>query len=99
MKESASKAVAISDAKQVALAALMYAADYDDVLPANLGGELLEPYLKNGSIFDGFVFVFGGGDLKKVADPASTVLGYKDGPGGRAVAYLDGHVVWEKAGG
>jgi hypothetical protein len=99
MKESASKAVAISDAKQVALAALMYAADYDDVLPANLGGELLEPYLKNGSIFDGFVFVFGGGDLKKVADPANTVLGYKDGPGGRAVAYLDGHVVWEKTGG
>lgn len=99
MKESASRAVAISNAKQVALAALIYATDHDDVLPSNLGIELLEPYAKNGSIFDGFVFVYGGGNLSKVADPANTVLGYSEGPGGRAVAYLDGHVKWEKTGG
>jgi prepilin-type processing-associated H-X9-DG protein len=96
MREAAKRAVLISNAKQVALAALMYATDYDDVLPPDLDREKLGPYARNDSIFDGFVYVFAGGDLSKVADPASTVLGYIEGPGGRAVAFVDGHVEWKE---
>jgi hypothetical protein len=99
MRAAAQRAELISRAKQVALAAMMYAADYDDTLPPDLGIDKLGPYINNDKVFDGFVFVYGGGDLGKVADPANTVLGYIDGPGGRAVAYLDGHVKWEKTGG
>jgi prepilin-type processing-associated H-X9-DG protein len=50
--------------------------------------------VKNSSILEGFVYTFKGGKLSDVDKPAETVLGYIEGPGGRAVAYLDGHVKW-----
>ena len=74
----------------------MFAADSDDVMPnqsSDWSGNL-QPYLKNGSILEGFVYSFGGGSLNDVADPSRTEMGYKLGPGGRAVAYIDGHVRW-----
>lgn len=84
------------NAKQAALASLMYGADYDDVLPG--AGQdiqdILAPYTKNADILKDFVYVFTGGDMSKVEKPAETVLGYIRHRGGRAVAYLDGHVVW-----
>jgi prepilin-type processing-associated H-X9-DG protein len=86
----------MSNAKQVALAALMYSADNDDNLPgkgANIN-DLLNPYSKNQEIFSGFVYSFGGGNLAKVDNPATTELGYITLNGGRVVAYLDGHVKW-----
>lgn len=99
MKESASRTIAISNAKQVALGIMMYAADNDDTLGPDFKIGDLYPYLKNNSILDGFTLVWPGGNMNDVKDPANTVLGYTDGPGGRAVAYLDGHVKWEKTGG
>lgn len=94
--EAAEKTKIMSDAKQVALALLIYSADYDDNLPSNSGDwmQALYPYTKNHQLLDGFVYTFGGGNTSDIKDPATTELGYKEGPGGRAVAYADGHVKW-----
>jgi hypothetical protein len=84
------------NAKQVGLATLMYGADYDDVIPgsgANMS-DLLGPYAKNGDIFSGFNYTFGGGLLTDIKDPAKTALGYIQGSSGQAVVYADGHVEW-----
>lgn len=95
--EAAEKARLISNSKQVALAFLMYSMDHNDTLPGGADAlSLIEPYLKNAGISDGFVYTFAGGDLTKVDRPAETILGYIQGPGGRAVAYVDGHVRWIK---
>jgi prepilin-type processing-associated H-X9-DG protein len=95
-KKAAEKTVLMSNAKQVALGLILYAADNGDVLPGPSGWEsLVSQYLKNDSLMSGFVYTFGGGDMNKIEKPAETVLGYIVGPGGRAVAYVDGHVKWE----
>jgi hypothetical protein len=82
--------------KQVALAALMYSADFDDVMaPKGLDlSDLLGPYAKDKGIFDGFVYTYPGGSLSDIKNPATTEMGYIAGPGGRAVVYADGHVKW-----
>jgi hypothetical protein len=86
-------------AKSVAIAMAMYAADSDDLFP--LGGdpsEAVNPYLKDPSILNGFVYTFAGGELPKDKSPADIQLGYITGPGGRAFIYADGHVRWEPKG-
>lgn len=95
-KKAAEKAQAISQAKQVALAFIMCASDYDDVLPSNSSGwrDTIMPYIKNSDMVGAFNYTFAGGPAAKIESPAETVLGYIDGPGGRAVAYTDGHVKW-----
>ncbi|MBX7132425.1 MAG: hypothetical protein K1X67_07080 [Fimbriimonadaceae bacterium] len=93
-KGSADKTKAISDAKQCALAAIMFAADNDDEMPKQGETEKLYPYLKNRDIMARFVYTFGGGNLKDIQSPSTTEIGYVEGPGGRAVAYADGHVKW-----
>lgn len=93
-KAAAERAQAMSQAKQVALGLIMYSADHDDNLPSNAGnwqGDIA-PYLKNDSLFGGFNYTFPGGDVTKIERPAETELGYISVPGGRAVAYCDGHV-------
>ncbi len=95
-KESALKTRLLNQAKQVALAFIMNARDMDDKLPlqgSNLD-QLLGPYLKDPSLLSGFKYTFAGGEMTKIEEPASTILGYIDGPGGRAVAYTDGHCKW-----
>jgi hypothetical protein len=94
--EAAAKAKVMSDAKQVGTAFHIYAADMDDVLPSNASDWMtaLSPYLKNNSLMEGFVYTFGGGNIGDIENPASTELGHKQGPGGRAVVYADGHVKW-----
>ncbi|MDR3688998.1 MAG: hypothetical protein P4L46_06430 [Fimbriimonas sp.] len=86
----------INQAKQVALGLIMYAGDYDDNGLSNQGNwqSQLEPYLRDTSLTDGFNYTFGGGNMGNIADPANTIMGYIEGPGGRAVAYADGHVRW-----
>lgn len=86
----------LSRAKQVALAFLMYAADADDMLPeAGAFPTALLPYLGDQALTEGFVYTYTGErNINKIKDPASTVLGYVAGNGGRAVAYVDGHVKW-----
>ncbi len=99
-KEAAERTAMISNAKQVATACIMYAADNDDQLPSNAGKwqDNLSPYLRSSKLMDGFVLAFTGGKPGSDVNPAETVLGYIPGKGGRAVAYLDGHVKWIKNG-
>lgn len=93
---AAERSAALSNAKQAALALIMYAADMDDTLP---NGDIdlrarVGPYMRNSSILSSFTYTFGGGDMKSIQNPAGTEIGYVTGPGGRAVAYADGHVRW-----
>ena len=74
--------------KQLGLAALMYAQDYDEVLPTpdNINTKL-EPYLKNSALFEGFSYTFGGGPLSGGTTPTTL---YDSGqgvsnPGGLAI--------------
>ncbi len=95
-KEVAEKAKAISDAKQSALALLMFAADHDDTYPSNAAGwqDKVNPYSRNRDSVANFVYTFGGGHLKEIEYISDQEIGYVEGPGGRAVAYGDGHVKW-----
>lgn len=95
-KQAAERAVLLSNAKQVGLALIMYANDYDDVLMSNTSNwqSLIEPYITDTSLCSGFQYVFGGGNMDSIESPADTILGYFDGPGGRAIVYTDGHAKW-----
>jgi uncharacterized protein (DUF4415 family) len=98
-RETAERNVVMSNAKQAALALIIFASDMDDTLPSNGNGwqEKVNPYIRNSAILNGFVYSFPGGSLKAIKDPSSTVLGYFLGPAGRAIAYCDGRVRWEPA--
>lgn len=92
---AALRAVAISNAKQCALGLLMYANDADDMLPPGGSFDTVDPYIKNDDVMSDFVYAPPSDLLTtRLADPANTVVGYIDGPGGQAVAYVDGHVRW-----
>ena len=71
----------------------MCASDYDDKFPSNGTGwqDNVMPYSKDRGVLNAFTSTYSGGDR---SNPSDTDLGYVDGPGGRAVAYLDGHVRW-----
>ncbi len=106
-REKARQAILLNNGKQVALALMMHAMENDEVLPP-AGTDLrtvLGPYVKSPEIFngltgpgDGFVYTFGGGPMSGVEDPANTEMGYIPAPGGRAVVFVDGHVVFEPSG-
>jgi hypothetical protein len=91
------KKALMSDARQVGLGIRMYVQDYDEKypLPDHFSGGAVGPYIKNESIFEGFRYVFPGDMESSIENPAETMMGYITGPGGRAVVYVDGHVVWE----
>ncbi|HWA82686.1 MAG TPA: hypothetical protein VG820_04600, partial [Fimbriimonadaceae bacterium] len=95
-QRNALKAMAMSNAKQVGLATIMYSGDYDDMLPVHGSdfSDILGPYAKNSSIFDGFTYTYSGKSFSDMKDPSKTELGYTAGPGGRAVIFGDGHVEW-----
>ncbi len=95
-KVAALKRSLLNKAKQVALALLMHASDNNDNYVSNKSDwrNAINPYIKDSNIYDGFNYVFPGGNASSIAEPASTVLGYFEGPGGRAVAYTDGHAKW-----
>jgi hypothetical protein len=89
---------AMTNGKQAALAAIIYSADYDDVLPISGGQakDALMPYLKDAGILGHVVWTnLTGQNMTGIKDPSQTELGYYPGPGGRAVIYADGHVVWK----
>jgi hypothetical protein len=96
---------AMNNAKQIGIAMMMYAQDYDEMLPTP-GGEvrdMINPYLKNDRVFLNpetgqlaFTLVpYSDAALASIKEPANTAMGYLTGPGGRAVVYFDGHVRWE----
>lgn len=95
MKAAALKAQAMSQAKQVGTALLIYAADMDDVLPngENFVNRLM-PYLKDRKMLDGFSYTFAGGSMSQIQNPEKVELGFTMAPGGRAVVYADGHAQW-----
>lgn len=95
-RSAAERTRIMSNAKQVGLALIMYAADMDDTLPTTQSdvGALIDPYLRNREISAGFVYTFSGGLMTEIKSPAETEMGYIPGPGGRAVVYTDGHVKW-----
>jgi prepilin-type processing-associated H-X9-DG protein len=100
-RTSRTKAMTMSNMKQVGLAAIMYSADCDDRLPLQLGSArqvkpVLLPYIRNEQIFttlnpNGGEFLgnakINGMSLMEVDKPAETVLFYEsnDWPDGRRV--------------
>ena len=103
-RREAQQAVAMSNAKQIGLACMMYAQDYDERYPpAEDIVNVLQPYTKNLQIFNnpatnrlGFTYLLPGGtEMAAIESPADTPLGYVLGPGGRAIVFADGHVTWK----
>ena len=94
--EQVVKAAAMQNAKHVGLGILMYAQDYDEEFPLSDAFPTgVRPYLKNDSVFAGFSYQNPGVSMGKIAAPATTVMGYLATPNGRAVLFVDGHVIWE----
>lgn len=95
MANAAAKTKAMSDAKQSALALLIFLSDNDDLLPENFQLSQVGPYIRDLSILNGFTFTYRGPrNFLTIENPAETELGFMPGPGGRAVAFADGHVKW-----
>jgi prepilin-type processing-associated H-X9-DG protein len=95
--ESEARKAAMLKAKYVGIGILMYAADWDDMLPTPDGlADKIAPYIKDVGLLDGFVYTFQGGLATDIESPTETQLGYVDGVGGRAVVFADGHVKWVK---
>jgi prepilin-type processing-associated H-X9-DG protein len=94
-RHAAERQVALSNAKQLGLAAIMFAQDNNEVLPSSDGIEAkLMPYVQNSALFSGFTYTFAGGALADISSTSETILGHVAGPGGRAVLYADGHAKW-----
>jgi hypothetical protein len=100
----AQRAVTMSNAKQIGLALAMYAQDYDETFPPAGEGVIgqISPYIKNREVFvspgdtnPSFVYMLDGPTLGSFKNPATQELGYLPGPDGRAMIYVDGHVVWQ----
>ena len=86
---------AMSQSKQVALAIIMYASDFDDKYPPNSDwANLIDPYMRNRELSNGFNYALDGIDMTRIDSPAETIMGSVDTPWGRAIAYADGHVKW-----
>jgi hypothetical protein len=96
---------AMNNAKQIGLAMMMYAQDYDENFPPNGDGvrDQIQPYLKNDNVFldpetGRLAFTLASytdTSLGSIQQPATTPMGYLTGPGGRAIIFFDGHVRWE----
>lgn len=94
---AAARTVAMSNAKQAALASMIYSADYDDFLPISgaQATDAVMPYIRSAEILNSVVWTnLSGQKLNGISDPAAYELGYVPGPGGRAIIYADGHVGW-----
>lgn len=97
----------LNNLKQITAGLLLYAQDYDEVLPpikdpASVK-QLIQPYLKNVADFTNPIthqlyqvnLILSAHKLKDIPDPAAMVLFYEDSPAPdntRGVAFLDGHV-------
>jgi prepilin-type processing-associated H-X9-DG protein len=105
--DEAKRTVALSNAKQIGLGLLMYAADNDDYLPSVQGTDevkkAIAPYLKNDQLWDTlnpksrflFNMCLSGVSQTAIPSPAETPMIYESAPGvdgKRIVAFADGHV-------
>jgi hypothetical protein len=100
-RDAARRQMVISNARQVGLALVMYEGDHHALPEAGASiRDVVQTYVKGDprapdALIEGFVYVYGGGPLSPLPDPAKTLLGYIPGPGGRANLFADGHVVWQ----
>ncbi|MGQ9791157.1 MAG: hypothetical protein ACUVR7_10910 [Armatimonadota bacterium] len=100
-RREAEQTVIVTNARQIALALLMYVQDYDERFPMGSMNiqSVLMPYLKNETVFNfpgtNFVYLMDGQPLQSIDRPAETMVGYIQAPGGRAVIWADGHVTWQ----
>lgn len=101
------QATTLSNVKQISLAVMMYAGDFDDEMPyvqSTKGAfEVIYPYLKNKEVTkslnpSGAKFLLNmavaGVNMSSIELPAETVLFYEDKPwpdGTRVVSFTDGH--------
>lgn len=103
-KNSYLRTTTITNGKRIIAALMMFAQDNDGKYPDTTNErelqEALSPYLNDKRAFfdrDGhyaFTFLLRGQSMDAIDEPAVTELGYLSGPGGVAVLYADGHVVW-----
>ena len=89
----AARNLAMQKAAQIGKALIMYSGDNDDAFPTaeEFANGALDGYLGDKSILNGFAYTGTSDDL----GPAATQVGYLLCPGGRAVLFQDGHVVFE----
>ncbi len=89
------------NAKEVALALLAYAADYDETFPHEKVEEVLRPYVPSDAVFQDFrtgqsifTFTLYGHNLAQIEDLAKVSMGFFDwgDPEWIVVMYVDGHV-------
>lgn len=98
-KEAIEKQAVIQNAlqvgKQVGTAFLMYLMDQEK-MPSKQGfREEVLPYMKSKDMLSQFVYTGSEDlDLGKASNPSQIEVGFVPAPGGRAVVYADGHVVW-----
>lgn len=106
-KEAAQKTAALSNAKQIGLAAIMYSTDYDDIFPFVQGTEqfkkVTQPYLRDLEVWKtanpnggGFRFAMNlaGVSATSIENPAETPMIFETNAwpdGRRCVAFADGH--------
>lgn len=105
-RTQAAQATSLSNLKQLGLALVMYASDYDEVLPPMQDAETvkaaLEPYVSNEQLFvhptTGEPYqpnpILSYHKLAHISNPAEFVTFYEASPwedGSRGVAFLDGH--------
>lgn len=105
LQEQADAAQYVAQGKQIALALMMYAQDYDETFPPNFGNEgvaeVILPYLRTREVFnvDGvfaFRYLMNGQSLANINSPAETEIGYLQLPNGRVILYADGHVKFKR---
>ena len=103
-RRAALKKKTMDNAKQIGLAMAMYAQDYDENFPPPGEGvrDMVLPYLKNRDAFNnpdsgkfGLSLSYKQIGLAGYEFPSKSILGYLNGPNGRAVIHVDGHVIWE----
>jgi len=94
MMDVARKEEAMSQAKQVGVACMMYAADYDGQMPPlKEFATQIDPYVKNPDLVNGFTYTNTLSSIPQ-ADAATTIVGFVQTGTGKAVVYGDGHVAW-----
>lgn len=87
---------AVSRGKQIGTAMMIYASDYDDYFPpASDWQNNVAPYIKNNSMFDGFVYMLNGENSTTIENPAQRILGTIETPFGTATVYADTHTIWK----
>lgn len=86
----------LSRGKQVGTALLIYATDYDDVLPpGDNWQERVMPYIKHSDLMRGFQYMGAGQSLTQMQSPSETLIGIVVGKYGRVLVFADSSARWE----